>query len=34
MDDILGKKIEEGGGAMVFDHGATLIKSIGLELNS
>lgn len=28
---MLGEKIAEGGEAMVFDHGATLVKSIGLD---
>ena len=31
LSDILGEKIAEGGEAIVFDHGATLIKSIGLD---
>lgn len=28
LSDILGEKIAEGGEAIVYDHGATLIKSI------
>ena len=31
LADILGEIIAEGGEAIVFDHGATLIKSIGLD---
>ena len=31
LTDVLGEKIAEGGEAIVFDHGATLIKSIGLD---
>ena len=31
LSNILGEKIAEGGEAIVFDHGATLIKSIGLD---
>ena len=31
LSDILGEKIAEGGEAMVFDHGSTLVKSIGLD---
>ena len=31
LSDILGEKIAEGGEAIVYDHGATLIKSIGLD---
>ena len=31
LSNILGEKIAEGGEAIVFDHGATLVKSIGLD---
>ena len=31
LTNILGEKIAEGGEAIVYDHGATLIKSIGLD---
>ena len=31
LSNILGEKIAEGGEASVFDHGSTLIKSIGLD---
>lgn len=31
LSDILGERIAEGGEATVYDHGATLIKSIGLD---
>ena len=31
LSSVLGEKIAEGGEAMVFDHGATLVKSIGLD---
>ena len=31
LSHVLGEHIAEGGEAMVYDHGATLIKSIGLD---
>lgn len=31
LSEMLGDKIAEGGEAMVYDHGATLVKSIGLD---
>ena len=31
LSDILGEKIAEGGEAIVYDHGTTLIKAIGLD---
>ena len=31
LQNVFGTKIAEGGEAMVYDHGATLVKSIGLD---